>query len=429
MSLPALLVVDGPGGPTPEWYLPRLCPHYDVHVLRRPSGNPAADQRRRQVIDAWCRSVTVPDEADLTAFISAYARRQAVDGIVAFSEIPVVEAHSAAARLGLPGNPPRSLDALRNKRRQRERLRAAGAPVPRFAELRSLAELRDALTEVGTPAVLKPVVGAGSMATYAVSDGDDPDTLWQQAHQAYVADPRAAGDPAFLLEQRLIGSSWYADARYGDFVSVESLVSRGEITHLAVTDKLPMSPPFRENGGIQPSVLPTSRLAEIEKCATQAIEAIGITDSAVHTELKLTADGPVVIEVNSRIGGWIAELLHFSAGYDYVQATAAVATGRPLPPPPTPYRYAANLIPQPPAHPVVLTRVPTVEDVLSIPGVQTALLPHPVGTRLSPERGSANHLASVIAAADDPRQLFDCYDRLTAPGFFDHRVEEGEASG
>ncbi|MET8755690.1 ATP-grasp domain-containing protein [Streptomyces sp. NPDC004667] len=428
MSRPTLLVVDGPGGPTPDWYLPRLCPHYDVHILRSPSGNAVADERRWRPIDSWCPSSAVQEGDDLTDVIVAYARLHDADGIVAFSEIPVVEAHTAAGTLGLPGNPRGSLAALRNKREQRERLRAAGAPVPRFAEARTLEEFEQALARVGVPAVLKPVVGAGSMATYAVGSGDERDALWDEACRAYAADPRADGPPAFILEQRLIGSQWYPDPRYGDYVSVESIVSHGEISHLAVTDKLPMSHPFRENGGMQPSVLPADRLADIEKCATVAIEAIGITDSAVHTELKLTAEGPVVIEVNCRIGGWMAELLHLSAGYDYVRAIAATATGRPLPPPPVPHRYAAYFIPQPPDHPVVLTAVPTTDEILAIPGVQDTLMPHAVGTLLSPERGSSNYLAWVTAAADRPRQLFDCFDRLTTRHLFTHRSPDGPAA-
>ncbi|MFE2853694.1 ATP-grasp domain-containing protein [Streptomyces lavendulae] len=431
MSRPTLLIVDGPGGPTPEWYLPRLCPHYDVHILRRPSGNPAADERRWRPVDSWCRSFFAREGGDLIDAIVAYAKLHDADGIVAFSEIPVVEAHTAADMLGLPGNPRESLAALRNKRAQRERLQAAGAPVPRFAEVRTLEEFEEALAQVGVPAVLKPVVGAGSMATYAVGSGTEVDALWREACRAYTADPRAAGLPRFILEQRLIGSQWYPDPRYGDYVSVESIVSHGEISHLAVTDKLPLSHPFRENGGMQPSVLPADRLAEIKKCATVAIEAIGITDSAVHTELKLTAEGPTVIEVNCRIGGSIAELLHLSAGYDYVQSIAAVATGRPLPPPPAPHRYAAYFIPQPPDRPVVLTKVPTTDEILAIPGVQDTLLPHAVGTLLSPERGSVNYLAWVTAAADRPQQLFDCLDLLNAPDLFAHRSpdRDGGSSG
>ncbi|MFE7115499.1 ATP-grasp domain-containing protein, partial [Streptomyces sp. NPDC057654] len=405
-------------GPTPEWYLPRLCPAYDVHVLWRPGPNPAADERRTRTFDSWCANVRVPADADLTAYTVEYAKRHSADGIAAFSEIPVVEAHTAAAELGLPGNPHASLPALRNKTRQRAALRAAGVPVPRFAEVRTAREFHEARHAVGLPAVLKPVVGAGSMATHAVDADDDLDEIWAQACHAFVNDPRGGARPLFILEQRLIGSKWYADARYGDHVSVESIVRRGRTTHLAVTDKFPLSPPFRENGGMLPSVLPSDRLREIEACATAAVEALGLTDSAVHTEFKLTAEGPMVIEVNCRIGGGAVEMLHHSAGYDYVAATAAVATGGDLPAAPAPHRYAGRLIPQPPDHPVVLSRVPSASEVLAIPGVREAVLPHGVGARLSPERGSTNYLTAAIAVTDRPEQLLDCFDQLTATGLF-----------
>ncbi|MEV0261891.1 ATP-grasp domain-containing protein [Streptomyces sp. NPDC050617] len=429
MPHPTLVIIDGPGGPTPEWYLSRLCPAYDVHVLWRPGPDPAAVERRGRTFDSWCANVRVPADADLTDYTVEYARRHSADGIAAFSEIPVVEAHTAAAELGLPGNPHASLPALRNKTRQRAALRAAGVPVPRFAEVRTAREFHEARHAVGLPAVLKPVVGAGSMATHAVDADDDLDEIWAQACHAFVNDPRGGARPLFILEQRLIGSKWYPDARYGDHVSVESVVRRGRTTHLAVTDKFPLSPPFRENGGMLPSVLPPDRVREIEACATAAVEALGLTDSAVHTEFKLTAEGPMVIEVNCRIGGGAVEMLHHSAGYDYVAATAAVATGGDLPAAPEPRRYAGRLIPQPPDRPVVLSRVPSASEVLAIPGVREVVLPHEVGARLSPERGSTNYLAAAIAVSDRPEQLLDCFDLLTAPGLFAFHCPDEPAAG
>ncbi|MFI7099610.1 acetyl-CoA carboxylase biotin carboxylase subunit family protein [Streptomyces sp. NPDC050161] len=429
MSSPTLLITDGPGGPTPSWYLPRLCPHYDVHVLWHHGPDPAVNAQRERVFDAWCTHTVVPEGAELTDFTVEYAKQHAADGIVAFSEIPVVAAHTAAAALSLPGNPPESLPALRNKLQQRSRLQAAGVPVPRFAEVRTAEEFRQARRTVGLPAVLKPVVGAGSMATHAVDAEDEADEIWARACEAYLNDPRGGTRPAFILEQRLIGSSWYPDTRYGDHISVESLVRRGEISHLAVTDKFPLSPPFRENGGMLPSVLPPDRIREIEARTTAAIRALGLTNSAVHTEFKLTAAGPMVIEVNCRIGGGATEMLHHSAGYDFVRATAAVATGGPLPAAPEPHRYAGRLIPQPPDHAVVLTRVPTAPEVLAVSGAQEVVLPHRAGARLSPERGSTNYLAAAIAVADHPEHLLDCFDRLTAPGLFAFTPSEERATG
>ncbi|MGW1915414.1 ATP-grasp domain-containing protein [Streptomyces sp. NPDC002076] len=351
-------------------------------------------------------------------------------GVLSFSELLVEQAHMAASALGLPANPSHALPALRDKYVQRELLQRAGVPVPRYAGVDGLDQLRHALALVGGNAVLKPVAGVGSMATHPVSASSDLAQIWETARSEYLADPRGNGRPVFILEERLIGRPWHTDPRYGTYVSVESLVQSGEIMHLAVTDKLPLTEPFRENGGILPSSLGAADIARLHAAATDAIRAIGLTDCAVHTEFMLTADGPRVIEVNGRIGGGVTEQLFLSSGYDVVLAMAAVATGTPAPEARPARRSAAIMLPQAPGEEARLSRVPEAAEVLALPGVVSVQINYSVGQRPEWERGTAaGTLARVFAAADQPEVLLSTFDELSSSRFFSFEpVVEAEQS-
>src|SRR5438132_1423409 len=78
-----------------------------------------------------------------------------------------VIAARAASLLGLPHNPPEAAEAARNKRLARERLRAAGVPVPRFVTV-GLGEA--APGEVPFPCVVKPLVLSGSRGVIRAND-------------------------------------------------------------------------------------------------------------------------------------------------------------------------------------------------------------------------------------------------------------------
>ncbi|MGW7514209.1 ATP-grasp domain-containing protein [Streptomyces sp. NPDC054796] len=429
LERPKIVLFDGPGGPLPEWFLPRLCDEYEVRVLWVASGQTEKDEDRSVLFDAYCKNSALSSQEDALQEIVDFARTWHPDGILGFSELGVDVVHGAALQLGLPANSPESIPALRDKQMQRELLAKAGVPVPRFAPVYSLADLQDAIGHVKTPAILKPAAGVGSMATYRVTDKTDLKELWDTASGRYAMDPRGTGELHFVLEELLIGENWHEDARYGTYVSIESLVADGVIHHLGVTDKMPLSEPFRENGGIMPSVLPDHRTKLLLQCASQAVSAVGITNSAVHTEIMLTAEGPRIIEVNSRIGGGTTEMLHHCYGYDIVQAMAAVATGRPVPMRGSLRQSTAFCCPQAPAADVVISSAPSVEELLALPAVRDVQLPYSVGDRPAWESGTkSGTVARVIAVAESADHLLALADHLASPATFSYQPSGASAS-
>src|SRR5689334_15376254 len=85
--------------------------------------------------DPW-RDDAIPvryyDEAGSAAAILHAARTRRLDGVLAVGDRPTVIAAMVNEGLSLPGHPPAAAEAARNKLLTRERLHAAGLPVPWF---------------------------------------------------------------------------------------------------------------------------------------------------------------------------------------------------------------------------------------------------------------------------------------------------------
>ena len=64
--------------------------------------------------------------------------------------------------------------------------------------------------------------------------------------------------------------------------------------------------------------------------ATAALHALGVRTGGFHTEIKLTPDGPRVIEVNGRIGGGVPEMLFEASGVSIFNLSMRVALGEPV---------------------------------------------------------------------------------------------------
>jgi hypothetical protein len=107
-------------------------------------------------------------------------------------------------------------------------------------------------------------------------------------------------------------------------------MAAGEPVVLAVTGKLPLLPPFREPGQFWPSHLIPAERSDVCEFVRRALRALDVEVGAFHVEVKLCVDGPHLIEVNGRIGGFIPELLSAGAGIDLIELAARAALGEPL---------------------------------------------------------------------------------------------------
>lgn len=267
-----------------------------------------------------CRRVT-GDPTDSAAVLDAVRRSGvAVAGVVTYHEFCVRSAAEVAEALGLRGNSPETAVRCRDKRLMRRALATAGVPSARSIAVTTLGEASEASQRIGYPVVLKPASMAGSIGVVRV---DEPAGLVAAFAAARPTKDRQFGavGEITLVEEMLAGEE----------VSVESVVDDGRTTVVAVTRKmLGHEPYFEEVGHVVAPGEPLSAADDIARVTRDANEALGVRFGLTHTELRLGAAGPHVVEVAARAGGDLIPLLvRLVTGVDLSALSAAIATGRP----------------------------------------------------------------------------------------------------
>src|SRR5271156_6680919 len=225
------------------------------------------------------------------------------DGMTTYLDAGMVELARVAEGLGLPFHSPATAAALTDKARQRRALADAGLDMPPCHVVRpdqSEPELSAVEAEVGWPAVLKPRSAQGSGYTFLARDGAELEKLLDTL------------------------------GPYAGYVSVESVVADGAISHLALTGRFPPAENFRETGFFIPAALDAGSRSAVLDLATRAIDALGVRTGCLHTEVKFTPDGPRIIEVNGRMGGRVPEMLERAAGPSLPALPLRVALAEPV---------------------------------------------------------------------------------------------------
>lgn len=217
----------------------------------------------------------------------------------------------AAAKLGLPGVSPRAAGLARDKLGTRQACAAAGVPAPGFVHATTETEAIAATRELGFPCVVKPMTESASTGV-SLAFTEEQVGFYFRAIAADSHDARGQlRRPGALIEEYALGYE----------VSVETATFDGETVLLGVTDKmLGGAPYFAEIGDTFPSALPEEATSALARTALDGLAAIGFDFGAAHTEVKMTADGPKVVEINARIGGAeIAVLVERALGFSYLE--------------------------------------------------------------------------------------------------------------
>ena len=346
----------------------------------------------------------VPDEAGLAAAAERVTRMRGVAGVCTYDEGSVIAAAAVAERLGLPGLTVAGAERCRDKHLTRKALTAAGLLQPQFALAATLAETADAAGRIGFPVVLKP---RGMGASAGVVRVTSPGTL----AEAYRITTRAghAGPPDFeaglLVEECVEGPE----------ISVDGVVAGGEYRPFCLARKQLGPPPcFEETGHVVAATDPLTRDAGLLAMLTEAHRVLGLADGITHTEIRLTARGPVIIEVNGRLGGDLIPYLGLLAtGIDPGQVAADVARGRPAGLTPAHHQVAGIRFLYPPADcRVTGMSLPTPADV---PGLFSAVPLAALGSLIYlPPRMHLGRYACLVARTGDPDSCQAALDQAAA---------------
>ncbi len=342
-----------------------------------------------------------PDEA-ATAIARDARERPVVAVLGAGGEAAAYVAALASRLLGLPANPPEAALAAGDKLLLRTRLATASVSQPRFAvatEHESSAVIAARVTAgPGFPCVVKPRFLSGSRG---VMRADDEVELAARLARLWrllaIPELRAHGGDAaqsVLVEEFVPGAE----------VAFEGLLDHGALRTLALFDKPdPLDGPFFEESlYITPSRLADDEQARIAHVVAEAAHALGLIDGPIHAELRLGANGPVVLEVAARsIGGLCSRALRFGTGLSLEELLVRHALGHDIATH-TRERSAAGAMMLPIPAAGVLDEVTGVAAALALPGIEDVVITLPLGHRVVPLPEGSSYLGFVFARGETP---------------------------
>lgn len=262
--------------------------------------------------------VNVFDSVLLADSARQIARDRAVVAVLCWDEPLVMSAAELAVEFGVPGLSIAGVHGCRDKHSARTRLTDAGLLQPLFAMTATVREALDAAERIGYPVVVKPrALGASMGVVLAETEDQLIDAFHVASNASLIGDKSYHGGA--IVEEYAVGPE----------ISIDAAVHNGRYIPLFIARKSTGEHPyFEETGHIvdagdvlmdDPALLQTLR---------EAHTTLGIENGITHSEVRLTARGPLIIEINGRVGGDLIPFLgKIATGIDPGVVLVDVALG------------------------------------------------------------------------------------------------------
>jgi biotin carboxylase len=260
---------------------------------------------------------TMPEELPLQGLIYAVsfmARSQPIDRIVALDEFDMENVSALREHLRIPGMGLTTVRYFRDKLAMRARAREAGILVPEFVHVLNYDQLREFMSRVPGPWLLKPRSQASGIGMKKIHS---PEELWPWLAQ--LGDQQSF----YLLEQFVPGAVYHVD----------SVISEREMVfaeaHAYGTPPLDTS---HQGGVFTTRTLPreAEETRTLHKINRNLLKGLGFVRGVTHAEfLKSHADGKFYfIEVAARVGGaYIADVIEAATGINLWREWARLEVG------------------------------------------------------------------------------------------------------
>lgn len=290
--------------------------HRYVLVTRDPEIYPRDHPVRTHAADVLHAETNDTDALVTTA--TRYAAEHEVDGVLTTCDYYLDAAAQCAHALALPGPVAQAMYTATRKHRVRDISRRAGIPTPAYTVADTWEAARLAGRQFGYPVVAKPVdLNSGTSVRLV----DDETALKDAFVDVTGRTHNTRGQPLsqlLLVEEYLIGPE----------VSIEAVTVAGRTQVVGITEKIVDPLTLVETAHLFPARLSKSQEAAAASHAAEILAAIGFDHGVSHTELKLTAHGPRIVEVNPRqAGGHIFDLVNFVTGTDLLGSLIDLALG------------------------------------------------------------------------------------------------------
>ena len=260
---------------------------------------------------------TMPEELPLQSLIysvSYTARSQAIDRIVALDEFDMENVSALREHLRIPGMGLTTVRYFRDKLAMRARARETGILAPEFVHVLNYGALREFMSRVPGPWLLKPRSQASGIGMKKIHK---PGELWPWLDQ--LGDQQSF----YLLEQFVPGSVFHVDG-----VTSDREVVFAE-AHVYGAPPLETS---HQGGVFTTRTLPrdAQEARALHKINRNLIETLGLLRGVTHAEfLKSHADGKFYfLEIAARVGGaYIADVVEAATGINLWREWARLEVG------------------------------------------------------------------------------------------------------
>ncbi|MDT4985912.1 MAG: hypothetical protein QOI74_6 [Micromonosporaceae bacterium] len=309
---PHLIVVGSGARAYREYAFASLVEHYRISAVL--PGEPTWQRR-------FLTDVAVTDVADATATaaaVSALAGDRSDVGLLTWDETVLEVTAQVAGHLGLPHMSTAAARRCRDKYATRSLLAEAGVAPVRYRLVTSPDEAVRAADAFGYPVVLKPRSLAGSLGVVLAEDRESVrEAFVLSAASRYGELPTGHG---VLVEEYLDGPE----------ISVDSVAFDGDVHCVHVARKrLGFDPYFEEIGHLVTGWSDAPWARPVTDLVAHAHRVLGVGHGVTHAEVRLTAAGPRLVELNGRLGGDLIPFIStLATGVDLVRAAAEMAFGR-----------------------------------------------------------------------------------------------------
>lgn len=325
--------------------------------------------------------------------IAAFAKQAKLDVIAAFRSHHAKLVGRLVDELKTTGVPKRAVVTADDKSKTREALNAVPAQEVPSRRVRSVAEARQMVRELGGRFVMKSKHGENSrFIEMPLATEDEVERAYRKmdaelrayAKQAESSDTIFNRYPGIILERLLEPAPGTVEA------SVEVVVQDGKRKFAMVSDTHGIGPNGHLAGGamVFPSQMAPAVQEALIEASVQALNIIGLKDGNARIDIMMTPQGPRVIEINPYLGGAaIWKAVKVVSGVSLVEWGIRALLNLALPAEPAAqrvvdYRFAAVPVSG------VLEAVRGLDDAAKMPGVAHVQLLIPVGERVAAPTGN-----------------------------------------
>ncbi|MFI9550582.1 ATP-grasp domain-containing protein [Nonomuraea endophytica] len=338
-------------------------------------------------------------------------RRSPIRGVLGYEEDATLMAAHIAAALGLPAHPVAAAEAAMDKPTMKRLFQRAGVPCADFIVAADEDEAVAWARAGGFPVVVKPCRGGASQGVIRADDEVSLRQAYRRLRRIVRDHDLDNGDrppSAHLVERYLPGAE----------VSVELLLQYGAADVITEFGKpMPLTGPFfEETIYITPPTLQGALRKELHELAIAAAAALGFHHGPAHCEIRLTPDGPKVLEIAGRLlGGACARSFRDRLGGDVHTYMLRAAMGErvTLPPPASDAPVVGALMMPVPAEGRVVS-VSGVDRARRVPGVWDVSMMAAPGETIIPFPEQSCYAVGFVSASG--RDEADVVDSLSWAG-------------